>query len=142
MSQHVRRSTPVTNARHRQQPSGMPIHRYGPYEAVHIPDRTWPDQRITKAPRWLSTDLRDGNQALIDPMSPARKREMFDLLVRMGYKEIEVGFPSSGETDFAFVRSIIEEGAIPEDVTISVLTQAREELIERTVESLVGAHRA
>ncbi|HET6633915.1 MAG TPA: 2-isopropylmalate synthase, partial [Streptomyces sp.] len=97
---------------------------------------------ITRAPRWLSTDLRDGNQALIDPMSPARKREMFDLLVAMGYKEIEVGFPSSGETDFAFVRSIIEEGAIPEDVTISVLTQAREELIERTVESLRGAHRA
>ncbi len=142
MSHHVRRSTPVTNTRHRQQPSGMPIHRYGPYEAVHIPDRTWPDQRITKAPRWLSTDLRDGNQALIDPMSPARKREMFDLLVRMGYKEIEVGFPSSGDTDFAFVRSIIEEGAIPDDVTVSVLTQAREDLIERTVESLVGAERA
>lgn len=120
----------------------MPVHRYGRYEAVDIPDRTWPDNRITVAPRWLSTDLRDGNQALIDPMSPVRKREMFDLLVRMGYKEIEVGFPSSGETDFAFVRSIIEEGAIPEDVTISVLTQAREELIERTVESLRGAHRA
>jgi 2-isopropylmalate synthase len=109
---------------------------------VDIPDRTWPDNRITTAPRWLSTDLRDGNQALIDPMSPARKRAMFDLLVRMGYKEIEVGFPSSGETDFAFVRSIIEEGAIPEDVTISVLTQAREDLIERTVESLRGAARA
>ncbi|ALO08350.1 2-isopropylmalate synthase [Streptomyces venezuelae] len=120
----------------------MPIHKYGQYEQVRIPDRTWPEQRITKAPRWLSTDLRDGNQALIDPMSPARKREMFDLLVRMGYKEIEVGFPSSGETDFAFVRSIIEEGAIPDDVTISVLTQAREDLIERTVESLVGAKRA
>ncbi|GAA3489547.1 2-isopropylmalate synthase [Streptomyces cremeus] len=120
----------------------MPVHKYGPYDAVDIPDRTWPEARITRAPRWLSTDLRDGNQALIDPMSPARKREMFDLLVRMGYKEIEVGFPSSGETDFAFVRSIIEEGAIPEDVTISVLTQAREELIERTVESLRGAHRA
>ncbi|MCM2388517.1 2-isopropylmalate synthase [Streptomyces albipurpureus] len=138
----VGRPTPVTNATHTQQPSGMPIHKYGPYEAVGIPDRTWPEQRITRAPRWLSTDLRDGNQALIDPMSPARKREMFDLLVRMGYKEIEVGFPSSGDTDFAFVRSIIEEGAIPEDVTISVLTQAREELIERTVESLRGAHRA
>ncbi|MCK8676927.1 2-isopropylmalate synthase [Streptomyces lichenis] len=142
MSQPVGRPTPITNAAHFQQPSGMPIHKYGPYEAVAIPDRTWPEQRITKAPRWLSTDLRDGNQALIDPMSPARKREMFDLLVRMGYKEIEVGFPSSGETDFHFVRSIIEEGAIPEDVTISVLTQAREELIERTVESLRGAHRA
>ncbi|MFE2596543.1 2-isopropylmalate synthase [Streptomyces sp. NPDC059396] len=138
----VGRPTPVTNATHTQRPSGMPVHKYGPYEAVDIPDRTWPDHRITVAPRWLSTDLRDGNQALIDPMSPARKREMFDLLVRMGYKEIEVGFPSSGETDFAFVRSIIEEGAVPEDVTISVLTQAREELIERTVESLRGAHRA
>ncbi|WP_328538879.1 2-isopropylmalate synthase [Streptomyces sp. NBC_00344] len=135
--------TPITNATQTQQPSGMPVHKYRPYEAVEIPDRTWPDSRITKAPRWLSTDLRDGNQALIDPMSPARKREMFDLLVRMGYKEIEVGFPASGDTDFNFVRSIIEEeGAIPEDVTISVLTQAREDLIERTVESLRGAHRA
>ncbi len=136
MSQPVGRRTPVTNATHTQQPSGMPIHKYRGYEQVVLPGRTWPEQRITKAPRWLSTDLRDGNQALIDPMSPARKREMFDLLVRMGFKEIEVGFPSSGETDFAFVRSIIEEGAIPEDVTISVLTQAREDLIERTVESL------
>ncbi|MEV4424293.1 2-isopropylmalate synthase [Streptomyces sp. R-07] len=141
-SPFVSRPTPITNATHTQQPSGMPIHKYGRYEAVVIPDRTWPEKRITKAPRWLSTDLRDGNQALIDPMSPARKREMFDLLVRMGYKEIEVGFPSSGDTDFAFVRSIIEEGAIPDDVTISVLTQAREDLIERTVESLVGAKRA
>ncbi|MFF5917461.1 2-isopropylmalate synthase [Streptomyces flavochromogenes] len=141
-SPFVSRPTPITNATQLQKPSGMPIHKYGRYEQVRIPDRTWPEQRITKAPRWLSTDLRDGNQALIDPMSPARKREMFDLLVRMGYKEIEVGFPSSGETDFAFVRSIIEEGAIPDDVTISVLTQAREDLIERTVESLVGAKRA
>lgn len=138
----VGRATPVTNATHAQKPSGMPIHRYRRYEAVEIPDRTWPERRITKAPRWLSTDLRDGNQSLIDPMSPARKREMFELLVRMGYKEIEVGFPASGETDFGFVRSIIEEGLIPEDVTISVLTQAREELIERTVESRRGAHRA
>ncbi|MCQ8189696.1 2-isopropylmalate synthase [Streptomyces rugosispiralis] len=138
----VGRRTPITAATVTQRPSGMPVHKYGPYEAVDIPDRTWPDNRITVAPRWLSTDLRDGNQALIDPMSPARKREMFDLLVRMGYKEIEVGFPSSGQTDFDFVRSIIEEGAIPEDVTISVLTQAREELIERTVESLRGAHKA
>ncbi|AEW93952.1 MULTISPECIES: 2-isopropylmalate synthase [Streptomycetaceae] len=138
----VRPATPVTAATVRQRPSGMPIHKYRPFEAVELPDRTWPDRRITKAPRWLSTDLRDGNQALIDPMSPARKRAMFDLLVRMGYKEIEVGFPSSGQTDFDFVRSIIEEDAIPEDVTISVLTQAREELIERTVESLRGARRA
>ncbi|MEU4683323.1 2-isopropylmalate synthase [Streptomyces xinghaiensis] len=147
-SQHVTghrpvgRTTPVTAATVAQRSSGMPIHKYGPYEAVAIPDRTWPGNRITRAPRWLSTDLRDGNQALIDPMSPARKRAMFDLLVSMGYKEIEVGFPSSGQTDFDFVRSIIEEGAIPEDVTISVLTQAREELIERTVESLRGAPRA
>ncbi|MEU1824437.1 2-isopropylmalate synthase [Streptomyces abikoensis] len=138
----VGRPTPVTAATVTQRPSGMPVHKYRPYGAVEIPGRTWPDRRITKAPRWLSTDLRDGNQALIDPMSPARKREMFDLLVRMGYKEIEVGFPASGATDFEFVRSIIEEDAIPEDVTISVLTQAREELIERTVESLRGAHRA
>ena len=127
----------------RQQPSSMPIHKYGQYEQVDIPDRTWPDNRITVAPRWLSTDLRDGNQALIDPMSPERKRRMFDQLVKMGYKEIEVGFPASGQTDFDFVRSIIEEpGAIPDDVTISVLTQAREDLIERTVESLKGAKRA
>ncbi|WP_449348296.1 2-isopropylmalate synthase [Streptomyces shaanxiensis] len=127
----------------RQQPSSMPIHKYGQYEQVDIPDRTWPDKRITVAPRWLSTDLRDGNQALIDPMSPERKRRMFDQLVKMGYKEIEVGFPASGQTDFDFVRSIIEEpGAIPDDVTISVLTQAREDLIERTVESLKGAKRA
>ncbi|OPG08564.1 2-isopropylmalate synthase [Streptomyces sp. GKU 895] len=127
----------------RQQPSSMPIHKYGQYDQVDIPDRTWPDNRITVAPRWLSTDLRDGNQALIDPMSPERKRRMFDQLVKMGYKEIEVGFPASGQTDFDFVRSIIEEpGAIPDDVTISVLTQAREDLIERTVESLKGAKRA
>ncbi|MCX4860360.1 2-isopropylmalate synthase [Streptomyces canus] len=127
----------------RQQPSNMPIHKYGQYEQVDISDRTWPNQRITTAPRWLSTDLRDGNQALIDPMSPERKRRMFDQLVKMGYKEIEVGFPASGQTDFDFVRSIVEEpGAIPDDVTISVLTQAREDLIERTVESLKGAKRA
>jgi 2-isopropylmalate synthase len=133
----------MAQSANRQQPSSMPIHKYGQYEQVDIPDRTWPQQRITVAPRWLSTDLRDGNQALIDPMSPARKRAMFDLLVKMGYKEIEVGFPASGQTDFDFVRSIIEEeGAIPDDVTISVLTQAREDLIERTVESLKGAKRA
>lgn len=134
--------TPITAATAPQRASGMPVHRYAPYEAVDLPDRTWPGKRITAAPRWLSTDLRDGNQALIDPMSPARKRAMFDLLVKMGYKEIEIGFPASGQTDFDFVRSVIEEGAIPEDVTISVLTQAREELIARTVESLVGAPRA
>ncbi|MBA4867112.1 2-isopropylmalate synthase [Streptomyces sp. PSKA54] len=137
------RPTPITNGTHFQRPTAMPIQKYGQYEAVDIPDRTWPNKRITKAPRWLSTDLRDGNQALIDPMSPERKRRMFDQLVKMGYKEIEVGFPASGQTDFDFVRSIIEEpGAIPDDVTISVLTQAREDLIERTVESLKGAKRA
>ncbi len=128
-----------------QQPSRMPIGKYRPFHEVNgidLPDRQWPTRRITQAPRWLSTDLRDGNQALIEPMDPARKRRMFDLLVRMGYKEIEVGFPAASQTDFDFVRSIIEDDAIPEDVTISVLTQARTELIHRTVDSLVGAHRA
>jgi 2-isopropylmalate synthase len=129
----------------RQQPSPMPTHRYRPYLdqfPVDLPDRTWPGNRITKAPRWCAVDLRDGNQALIDPMSPERKRIMFDLLVRMGYKEIEVGFPSASQTDFDFVRSLIEEGAIPEDVTIQVLTQAREHLIARTYESIKGAKQA
>jgi 2-isopropylmalate synthase len=138
-------SKPVVNlfvSRHAQRASGMPIHKYQPWNPVDLPDRTWPARTITKAPRWLSTDLRDGNQALIDPMSPARKLSMFQLLVRMGYKEIEVGFPSASQTDFDFVRSIIENGEVPDDVTISVLTQAREDLIERTVESLVGAPRA
>lgn len=125
-----------------QQPSGMPFHRYRAFPPIDLPDRTWPNAVINHAPRWLSTDLRDGNQALIDPMTPARKRRMFDLLVKMGYKEIEIGFPSASETDFSFVRQLIETGAIPEDVTISVLTQAREDLIERTVQSLVGATRA
>ncbi|MBA4608513.1 2-isopropylmalate synthase [Aeromicrobium sp. Marseille-Q0843] len=120
----------------------MPFGRYQPFAPIDLPDRRWPSQQVTQAPRWLSTDLRDGNQALIDPMTPARKRRMFDLLVRMGYKEIEVGFPSASQTDFDFVRSLIEGDAVPEDVTISVLTQAREDLIERTVESLVGAPRA
>ncbi|MFJ1756892.1 2-isopropylmalate synthase [Kitasatospora sp. NPDC088134] len=138
----VDRPTPITAATVQQKPSGMPFQRYVPFGTVDLPDRTWPNKVITRAPRWLSTDLRDGNQALIDPMSPARKRKMFDLLVKLGYKEIEVGFPSSGATDFHFVRSLIDEGAIPEDVTISVLTQAREDLIERTVESLMGAPRA
>ena len=138
----VNRSTPITAASVTQKTSGMPIHKYKPFQGVDLPDRTWPSKTITVAPRWLSTDLRDGNQALIDPMSPARKRTMFDLLVRMGYKEIEVGFPAASQTDFDFIRSIIEEGAVPDDVTISVLTQAREELIERTVESLIGAPKA
>jgi 2-isopropylmalate synthase len=120
----------------------MPCHRYTPFRPIDLPDRTWPSRSITQAPRWLSTDLRDGNQALIDPMSPARKRKMFDLLVQLGYKEIEVGFPSASQTDFDFLRELIEGGRIPDDVQISVLTQARDDLIERTVESLVGAPRA
>jgi 2-isopropylmalate synthase len=131
------RVTPV-----RQQPSGMPCHRYTPFRPVDLPDRTWPAKTISKAPRWLSTDLRDGNQALIDPMSPARKHKMFDLLVRMGYKEIEVGFPSASQTDFDFIRELIEGDRIPDDVRISVLTQAREDLIERSVRSLRGARMA
>jgi 2-isopropylmalate synthase len=125
-----------------QKPSAMPIHRYKPFHEqikVDLPDRTWPTKRITKAPRWCAVDLRDGNQALIDPMSPERKLKMFQLLVRMGYKEIEVGFPSASQTDFDFVRVLIEDNHIPEDVTIQVLTQARDHLIERTYESLVGA---
>ncbi len=125
-----------------QQPSGMPIHRYSAFQPIDIPDRTWPSKTITKAPRWCAVDLRDGNQALIDPMSPARKKKMFQLLVSMGYKEIEVGFPSASQTDFDFVRQLIEEGLIPDDVVIQVLTQAREELIERTYESIKGAKQA
>jgi 2-isopropylmalate synthase len=120
----------------------MPVNRYHHFVPQPLPDRTWPDAQLTAAPRWLSTDLRDGNQALIEPMSPSRKRKMFDLLVSMGYKEIEIGFPSASQTDFDFVRSLITSGAVPDDVTISVLTQAREDLIERTAESLIGAHRA
>ena len=125
-----------------QQPSGMPIHRYSAFQPIDIADRTWPSQIITKAPRWCAVDLRDGNQALIDPMSPARKKKMFQLLVSMGYKEIEVGFPSASQTDFDFVRQLIEEDLIPDDVVIQVLTQAREELIERTYESIRGAKQA
>jgi 2-isopropylmalate synthase len=121
-----------------QQPSRMPIQKYRPFPPIDLPDRGWPSRVITTAPQWCSVDLRDGNQALIDPMSPARKRRMFDLLVRMGYKEIEVGFPAASQTDFDFIRSLVEENLVPSDVTIQVLTQAREELIERTVESLVG----
>ncbi|MGO1876751.1 MAG: 2-isopropylmalate synthase, partial [Brevibacterium yomogidense] len=127
-----------------QKPSPMPFSKYKSfYDRIQLDmrDRTWPDQRLTKAPRWLSTDLRDGNQALIDPMTPERKRRMFDLLVKLGFKEIEVGFPAASQPDFDFVRQIIEEDAIPDDVRISVLTQAREDLIERTVESLRGAQK-
>lgn len=125
-----------------QQPSGMPFHRYNAFTPIVLPDRTWPDRQMTQAPRWCAVDLRDGNQALIDPMSPERKRRMFELLVSMGYKEIEVGFPSASQTDFDFVRMLIEENLIPDDVVIQVLTQAREHLIERTFESLQGAKQA
>ena len=126
-----------------QKNSSMPTFRYRPFaeevEAITLPDRTWPDKVIDRTPQWCAVDLRDGNQALIDPMSPARKRRMFDLLVRMGYKQIEVGFPSASQTDFDFVREIIEDGAIPDDVTIQVLTQCRPELIERTFVACEGA---
>ena len=125
-----------------QQPTPMPVHRYTPFVPVVVPDRTWPTKKIEKAPRWLSTDLRDGNQALIDPMTPTRKLRMFQLLTEIGYKEIEIGFPSASQTDFDFVRKLIEDDLIPDDVTVSVLTQAREDLIERTAQSLVGARRA
>src|SRR3984957_8559675 len=125
-----------------QRTSGMPCHRYHPFPAVALPDRKWPARAITAAPRWLSTDLRDGNQALIDPMNAARKQAMFELLVKMGYKEIEVGFPAASQTEFDFIRGLIKSGSIPDDVRISVLTQAREELIERTVQSLAGARQA
>ncbi|MCC9196487.1 2-isopropylmalate synthase [Arthrobacter sp. zg-Y820] len=131
--------------RNAQQPSGMPVSKYVPFQdqiSFELPDRTWPDKLITKAPRWCAVDLRDGNQALIDPMSPERKHKMFDLLVQMGYKEIEVGFPSASQLDFDFVRQLIEGDRIPDDVTIQVLTQSREHLIERTYDSLEGADRA
>ena len=125
--------------------SAMPAAKYRAFldvNPVALPDRTWPDKRITRAPRWMSTDLRDGNQALIEPMDPARKRRMFDLLVGLGYKEIEIGFPAASQTDFDFVRSLVDDDAVPGDVTVSVLTQSRSELIERTVEAIVGFPRA
>ena len=128
-----------------QQPSGMPFAKYRPFldvATIDLPDRTWPDKRITTAPRWLSTDLRDGNQSLIEPMGPQAKRAVFDLLVSMGFKEIEIGFPAASQTDFDFVRSLVDDGAIPEDVTISVLTQSRGDLIDRTLDACVGIPRA
>ncbi|MGO4340195.1 2-isopropylmalate synthase [Pedococcus sp. 2YAF34] len=130
---------------HPQQPSGMPVAKYLPFQdqiVVDLPDRTWPTKVLDKAPRWCAVDLRDGNQALIDPMSPDRKKRMFELLVRMGYKEIEVGFPSASQTDFDFVRMLIEDDMIPDDVTIQVLTQCRDHLIERTFDAIRGAKQA
>ena len=128
-----------------QQPSGMPFTKYTPFldtVATDLPDRTWPSRRITAAPRWLSTDLRDGNQSLIEPMGPSAKRAVFDLLVRMGFKEIEVGFPAASQTDYDFVRSLVDDDAVPDDVTISVLTQSRTDLIDRTLDACVGLPRA
>jgi 2-isopropylmalate synthase len=130
---------------HPQQPSGMPTQKYVPFQdqiQVHLPDRTWPDKVMTTAPRWCAVDLRDGNQALIDPMDTERKMRMFKLLVQMGYKEIEVGFPSASQTDFDFCRELVEGGHIPDDVTIQVLTQARDHLIERTYDAIRGSRQA
>ncbi len=123
-------------------PSPMPFHLYRSHAPLTLADRTWPDRQLTAAPRWASVDLRDGNQALIDPMDPERKLRLFETLVRIGFKEIEVGFPSASQPDYDFQRQIIEEGLVPDDVTIQVLVQCREELIERTYQSLAGARRA
>jgi 2-isopropylmalate synthase len=121
---------------------GMPIHKYRPFQPIDLPDRTWPMRVIMRAPLWCSVDLRDGNQALVEPMGPDRKRRMFDLLVKLGFKEIEVSFPSASDTDFAFVRELVEQRLIPDDVTIQVLTPARSELIKRSFEAIRGARRA
>ena len=126
----------------KQTPTKMPVHRYSSFIPVELSDRTWPDKKITRAPQWSSVDLRDGNQALIDPMDTPRKLAMFKLLVAMGYKEIEVGFPSASQTEFDLVRKIIDEGLIPDDVIIQVLTQAREPLIRRTYEAIAGSKQA
>src|SRR5579864_747286 len=123
-------------------PKQMPFGKYQPYLPLQLHDRTWPDKTITRAPLWCSVDLRDGNQALIDPMDPERKRRFWDVLLRVGFKEIEVGFPSASQPDFDFIRLLIEHDLIPEDVTIQVLTQCRRELVERTFECLKGAPRA
>src|SRR5256885_4346596 len=120
----------------------MPIHKYRPFPPINLPDRSWPSRTIDQAPQWCSVDLRDGNQALIEPMGAERKRRMFELLLSLGFKEIEVGFPAASETDHAFVREIIEQDLIPEDVTIQVLTQSRPELIDKTFEAIRGARRA
>ncbi len=136
---------PPYEVRTAQQPSALRVHKYRPYHeqlTVDLPDRTWPDRRMTSAPRWCAVDLRDGNQALIEPMNPERKLRMFELLVDMGFKEIEVGFPSASQTDFDFVRMLIEGDRIPDDVVIQVLTQSREHLIERTYEAIAGAKQA
>ncbi|SRR6266568_4724198 len=120
----------------------MPVHKYRPFPPVELPDRRWPSCTLDRAPRWCSVDLRDGNQALVDPMDPARKRALFDVLVRMGFREIEVGFPAASQPEFDFVRQLIEEDVVPGDVTIQVLTQAREHLVRRTFDAIRGARRA
>jgi 2-isopropylmalate synthase len=122
--------------------SEMPIHKYRPFPAINLPDRQWPTRTIDKAPVWCSVDLRDGNQALVEPMGPEKKRRMFDMLVKLGFKEIEVGFPAASETDFAFVRELVEENLLPDDLTIQVLTQSRAELIDKTFEAIRGTKRA
>jgi 2-isopropylmalate synthase len=123
-------------------PRKMPFEKYLAFDPIHLPDRTWPDRRLTAAPRWCAVDLRDGNQALVDPMDPSRKKRMFETLVAMGFKEIEVGFPAASQPDFDFIRQLIEEDLVPDDVTIQVLTQCRDDLIARTFESIRGAHKA
>src|SRR5436190_12410784 len=120
----------------------MRLHKYRQFPPIGLPDRQWPARTIDRAPQWCSVDLRDGNQALIEPMGPERKRRMFDLLLKLGFKEIEVGFPAASDTDYAFVREIIEQGLIPDDVTIQVLTQSRSELIDKTFEAIRGSKRA
>ena len=122
-------------------PRKMPFKKYSSWLPLSLADRTWPNMRVGKAPRWCSVDLRDGNQALIDPMDPERKRRMFDTLVKIGFKEIEVGFPAASKPDFEFVRQLIDGDMVPDDVTIQVLVQCRQELVERTYESLQGVHR-
>src|SRR5436189_4653571 len=122
--------------------ASMPIHKYRPFQPVHLPGRTWPSRTIERAPIWCSVDLRDGNQALVEPMGAERKRRMFDLLVKLGFKEIEVGFPAASQTDFDFVRELIEGDLVPKDVTIQVLTQSRSELIRRTFDAIAGSRRA
>ena len=122
--------------------ASMPIHKYRPFQPIHLPSRTWPSRTIERAPIWCSVDLRDGNQALVEPMGAERKRRMFDLLVKLGFKEIEVGFPAASQTDFDFVRELIEGDLVPKDVTIQVLTQSRSELIRRTFDAIEGSRRA
>ena len=133
---------PTRDTAQRQRPSGMPARKYTAFTPIDLPDRQWPGKVLTKAPIWCSVDLRDGNQALIEPMDGPRKHKMFQALVAMGFKEIEVGFPAASQTDFDFVRDIIDQGLIPDDVTIQVLTQSREELIRRSFEAIKGAKRA